>query len=553
MSNGIDHAELRELERQLTERLELIAPRPRPPAGARVRHELGGTAQRKGLVPWLEARTPVLAWPRLLALGATAVVALAVGMGIGRSVLSTATQSPSAVPSQPVSTASASVLASPQARPDIYQTWDRTNLPQPIGQAPGVPHDVVAFNGSVFIVGGAKSTPCAGVPCVPETTAAVWHLKRGRWERLPDQPGLAAGAMTSAAATTDRLLVLGETTFSPKGTGEGLLWPELWTSTDGVTFNAHDAPAQFTAIAALSSGPAQFLAAAQTDAGPEIWSSADGVAWQREVDAKSLGAGWIQGIGSVAGQIVAVGSQTVPSGNGVVRYQGIIWTSFGGQTWTRSASDNLTNSQINDVAALGPRMVAVGNTGDLGFGLIWASDDAGSSWRRVDSAQVSDPISAVEPTSRGLVAVAGRGGFGLWVSLNGEAWDAVPQQASLSGQAGQAAMNGIAVDPSTEDVYVTGWLGIGGQQRPVVWHSSGARPSSAPSASTGTRLHLWASSTGSAWSEIAVGSAAMLPLAGMETEEMVAFAESSVGAIVAVGRMSKAGLNGISAAWVIRP
>ena len=79
--------------------------------------------------------------------------------------------------------------------------------------------------------------------------------------------------MASAVATTNRLLILGETTSSPRGTGEGLVWPELWTSTDGVTFTARDAPAQFTAIVAPGPGFAGFLAAAMTDAGPEIWSS----------------------------------------------------------------------------------------------------------------------------------------------------------------------------------------------------------------------------------------------------------------------------------------
>ena len=45
----------------------------------------------------------------------------------------------------------------------------------------------------------------------------------------------------------------------------------------------------------------------------------------------------------------------------------------------------------------------------------------------------------------------------------------------------------------------------------------------------------------------------MLPPAHTESEEMVAFAESSDGSIIAIGRMSKAGTNGISAAWVISP
>jgi hypothetical protein len=406
------------------------------------------------------------------------LLAVAVGIGIGRSGVLT-TIHPTANPAAAATKLSPAPSGSAEPRAaDIYQTWDRFGLPQPAGMAPGVPHDIVAFKGSLLIVGGAKTAACAGAPCISETTAAVWRLNGGEWERLPDQPGLRAGAMTAATATGARLLILGETASSPKGTGEGNLWPELWTSTDGITFSARDAPAQFTAIAALSSGPAQFLAAAQTDAGPEIWSSADGVAWQRVVNAARLGAGGIQRIKSVPGRIVAVGTQSVQSGNGVVGYRGLIWTSAEGQTWTRFDGDTLTNSQINDVAESGSKLVAVGTTGDLGFGLIWVSDDAGVSWRRVDRAQVSTPIGAVQATSSGLVAVAGRGGSGIWVSSTGEKWDAVPQQAAFSGE---AAMNGIAVDPSTEDVYVTGWVGVGGQHQPVVWRSAGPRPSSSPS------------------------------------------------------------------------
>lgn len=481
MSYRFEPDELRELEQRLSERLESIALRPGGTAADRVRTAIAATVQRTGLVPWLRARAPELAWPRVLAVSVTAAVALAIGIGIGRSGVLTSihpSANPTAAATKLTPAPSESVL--PRVA-GIYQIWERSNLPQPAGQAPGVPHDIVAFRGGLLVVGGAKTAACAGAPCISETTSAVWRLEGGGWQRLPDQAGLRAGAMTSAAATSDHLLVLGETTFSPKGTGEGLLWPELWTSTDGVTFTARDAPAQFTAIAALSSGLTQFLAAAETDAGPEIWSSSDGVAWQKDVDAKALGGGWIQRIKSVAGQIVAVGSQTVESGpNGAVGYQGVIWTSFAGQTWTRMASDTLTNSQINDVAALGSRMVAVGTTGDLGFGLIWVSDDAGATWRRVDGAQVSTPIGAIQTTSHGLISVAGRSGSGLWVTSTGEAWDAVPQQAALSGEAG---MGGIAVDPSTEDVYVVGSLGVGNQQRPVVWRSAGPRPSSAPSAS----------------------------------------------------------------------
>ena len=57
----------------------------------------------------------------------------------------------------------------------------------------------------------------------------------------------------------------------------------------------------------------------------------------------------------------------------------MIWTSTGGQLWTRMEPDALSASRVNDIAATGSRLIAVGSTGDLGFGLIWVSDDGGGS------------------------------------------------------------------------------------------------------------------------------------------------------------------------------
>ena len=100
--------------------------------------------------------------------------------------------------------------------------------------------------------------------------------------------------------------------------------------------------------------------------------------------------------------------------------------------------DALSASRVNDIAATGSRLIAVGSTGDLGFGLIWVSDDGGVSWRRVDGAKLlGSPIGAVSRVGNIFVAIGGVGSSGqpLLTSPNGySGWDPVPDQASLLGR-----------------------------------------------------------------------------------------------------------------------
>ena len=265
MSTRFEPDELRELEQRVTERLESIAPRPRPTAGERVRTEIAATAQRGGPGAWLRARAPELAWSRVLAVGATAVVALALGIGIGRSVLTAGSHGPSAIPSAAIGTRSSAPGPTAEPRAVIYQSWQRADLPQGTSQGHGNPHDIVEFKGGLLVVGGAETGQCAGAPCVMETSAAVWRQSTGGWQRLPQQPSFDLGSMESAAASTNHLLVLGSNT---KATD--CAWrfcAELWVSADGETFTAYQAPAQFTAIVAAESGFAEFLATATVTSG----------------------------------------------------------------------------------------------------------------------------------------------------------------------------------------------------------------------------------------------------------------------------------------------
>ena len=503
MSTHYTHDELRAIEERLTARLESLAPQPAADSAAHVRAAVASTAQRRGPIAWLRWRLSFVAWREGTFAAAVVVLAVAVGVGIGQTgLLGIGRSSGSPQSSAGVSSASASVVASAEPTPglapaDIYQAWDRTELPQGSGQAHGNPHGIVEFNGTMIVVGGAETGGCQGqVPCVEETTAAVWRSDGSGWHRLPDTAGLRAGAMRSAAAATNRLLVLGDTTFSPKGTGEGNFWPELWVSSDGETFTAYDAPADFTAIAAVDSGFATFVAAASTDAGPEIWSSADGVRWTRVANATALGTGTIRQIRFVGseGIIVAVGSDTTESPTGTSDSRGVVWTSQGGQLWSRYAGPPLAGGTVNDVAALGSHLVAVGSTGDLGTGLVWTSEDAGASWHRVDRLQLlGRPLGAVQSVPDGYVALGGGPGVPILVSLSGERWDEVPAQADLSGD---PSLEGIALQAETGELVAAGSAQVSGTPVATVWTSNrgGASSSASPSASitASTVFATWA-------------------------------------------------------------
>jgi hypothetical protein len=91
--------ELRELEQRLTERLESIAPRPRPAAEARVRAEIVSTSQRHGLLPWLRIRARRFGWARIASVATVAVAAVAVGLGLASTGFFAVGKSPAPSPS----------------------------------------------------------------------------------------------------------------------------------------------------------------------------------------------------------------------------------------------------------------------------------------------------------------------------------------------------------------------------------------------------------------------------------------------------------------------
>jgi len=102
------------------------------------------------------------------------------------------------------------------------------------------------------------------------------------------------------------------------------------------------------------------------------------------------------------------------------------WTSSDGATWTRTPSEDLDRTDINDIRSGGPGFIATGSDGPTagtGEPTIWTSED-GVSWNRLpDDPVFGDTlfISAVAPGGPGLVAVGSW--MGAWYSSDGMTWE----------------------------------------------------------------------------------------------------------------------------------
>ena len=433
MSTRFEPDEIHDVEQRLSVQLESLAPQPRPGLADLIRSQVGRAPQRSGLLAWIASQEAASRWQPSLLAAAIIVVAVGIGVEVGRSPIETTLHaSPRAQPNPSGSSASPIRTGSPEPAAAIYQKWNRSDLPQGTRQARGIPHGVVEFLGRLLVVGGAETGHCSGAPCVVETTAAVWVADHGGWRRLPDQPGFGAGAMNAVAASSNRLLVLGSTTKSPKGTGEGLLWPELWVSDDGLTFRPYDAPAQFTTISAADSSFALFLAAssAPDGTGLEIWRSMDGLSWERVADERQMGPGYVSVFRRLGISYVGVGVPYAPNAQGEVVGQTALWLSAEGQRWRRIPAAGI--GEVSDVAGSEGHMVAVGRVG--GDGKAWISEDAGATWLEAKQPPFGGhPLGSILEVPGGFIAIGDprQGTAGIWTSDTGEHWYSVPEQSSI--------------------------------------------------------------------------------------------------------------------------
>ena len=159
----------------------------------------------------------------------------------------------------------------------------------------------------------------------------------------------------------------------------------VWTSDDGlhwdrVTGQPALAPGGINAIAAFDGG---FVAAGNAAGRAAFWTSPDGRAWARVPDDPAFGrprgsARYADveatGVAAADGVVVAVGNafEAGPAGEPVV----MAWRSTDGRTWKRSVVEADVGGQAFSVAATRDRFLMTGPSSELScLGGIWSSDD----------------------------------------------------------------------------------------------------------------------------------------------------------------------------------
>lgn len=315
--------------------------------------------------------------------------------------------------------------------------------------------------------------------------AAVWLSADGReWERVPHDEGLFGGPGNQHMNT----IVAGGPGFVAVGwdASGGDLDAAVWTSVDGVTWERAGGPdagfsgpgEQFINKVTVG-GPGLVAVGADGRAGTSdaaVWLSSDGAAWERVTGEALRGPGTqrLRGIAIGAGTMVAVGFDSGSEGADAAA-----WFSADGRAWQRVPQASLARPGDDQMAMAvpgGPGFLAAGFAGSDGGdsqAAVWTSAD-GASWSLDPSGVFGGPgdqdIEFLVETTGGWVAV-GSGGRGqevdvlVWTSEDGTSWK--PSGSPRLGGPGVQSTKGLTLFGSA--VVVTGWEIRGGESDAVVW------------------------------------------------------------------------------------
>lgn len=278
--------------------------------------------------------------------------------------------------------------------------------------------------------------------------------------------------------------------------------PGVWTSTDGAAWSVvpHDEAvfggAMSVYLEAVAAGPLGLVAVGTEYPGDDydavVFTSPDAQAWNRVPDPESVfgGAGW-QGMHAVTAGgpgWVAVGYDD--SGED---WNAAVWTSADGVTWERVPHEEALFGGVNDqemfgVVAAGPGLVAVGVDDEAPA--AWVSSD-GRAWQKVPTDSFSnDPsfdrsdkvMRGVTVGPHGLVAVGylewysddpdaeGDVDAAVWVSEDGFGWTLVSEDPATFGGPGEQKMS--AVTMGGPGLVAVGWDCSGGDGDAAVWTSA---------------------------------------------------------------------------------
>jgi hypothetical protein len=358
--------------------------------------------------------------------------------------------SPSAAAVSPTGTTAATKAAvSPTAvQPaGLGFTWEAASVEQPasVTDEPSVaPSFCSPCHGQATLLFGVARASfgllAVGVQ-EPPARAAAWLSQDGkRWARAAAFPAVEGSVAVATAADGDRAIVVGSD-------HAGAL---AWVTTDGVAWSQspHSAalagPAGGTHMLTAVAWRGGFVAGGSHDdpaagrTAGAIWTSPDGLTWQRVSTDAAFDGTRVLGLAADADTLVAVGT------NGdQTQGSAVAWVSHDGRRWDRVTSPALAAGIMRAVAAGGPGFVAVGLGSADDRAQAWVSPD-GSDWQAVPDdpglhvGRSSLRMYAVAPLGQGFAAGgwtsdAGNGSAVAWVSPDGLRWQRAPGQTTFFG------------------------------------------------------------------------------------------------------------------------
>ncbi len=346
---------------------------------------------------------------------------------------------------------SVTVFASTDGR-----SWEIRGAFEPPGGF--LPFGVSVANGRIVIVGATTTN---------FTDGRIWVLEEsGSWTGVQPGPlgldGPGDEVVTSVEWSAARGFVAGGSVVR-----DGHEIPTLWRSPDGVAWTRlpdgtppnDGRNAAILRIVAVDSG---FLASGLSDAGPRLWRSGDGTSWTALPPPPTMSGDLPFVVGAQGGgKLIVVTINEF--GSQLHRRDGSRWV----RADTGSAFPQAKGaSELVDVAAMGSRVIAIGQDSDE-RPLVMVSSGGGAWQRRAFSDRTARLLAIVAHRgtlwAAGWRLVHGRASLAVWTSRDGRRWQRQggtalePVGAFFDIAPSRRGFVAIALEPSKRGFVTTAW------------------------------------------------------------------------------------------------
>jgi hypothetical protein len=169
------------------------------------------------------------------------------------------------------------------------KTWSHVNKGSQVPWGPRALHYTVAFKGKLWVMGGQTTPQFA--PAEERFCDDIWNSPDGvNWTKVePDGPRWPARGMIGGSVVfNDRIWILGGGTYDTPDTPERRFYNDVWSSSDGVHWERHVEhapwhPRQYHDVAVFD-GRMWVLEGWNKGNRNDVWHSADGVTWHEVPD-----------------------------------------------------------------------------------------------------------------------------------------------------------------------------------------------------------------------------------------------------------------------------